>query len=59
LKHVEAYSKLIIKQDFCALIWLITKNVLRFTVSKAPSVSFTAKIVTAWSAETMQLNPNS
>ena len=33
-KHVEAYNKLIIKQEFCALSWLITKIILRCTVSK-------------------------
>ena len=33
-KHVEAYNKLIIKQSFCAFSWLITKIILRCTVSK-------------------------
>ena len=33
-RHVEEYIKLIIKQDFCALSWLITKIILRCTVSK-------------------------
>jgi len=34
-KHVEAWNKLIVKQKFCASIWLITEiNVLRCTVSK-------------------------
>jgi len=30
-KHIEACNKLIVKQKFCALIWLITeiKNLLR------------------------------
>jgi len=34
LKHVEAYNKLIIKQDFFALSLLITKIIPRCTVSK-------------------------
>ena len=34
-KHVEAWSKLIVKQKFCASIWVITEiNILRCTVSK-------------------------
>jgi len=34
-KHVEAWNKLIVKQTFCASIWLITEiNILRCTVSK-------------------------
>jgi len=34
-KHVEAWNKLIVKQKFCALNWLITEiNILRCTVSK-------------------------
>ena len=34
-KHVEAWNKLIVKQKFCASIWLITEiNILRCTVSK-------------------------
>ena len=32
-KHVDAYNKLITKQ-YCALNWLITKIILRCTVSK-------------------------
>jgi len=35
-KHVEAWSKLIVKQKFCASSWLITEiNILRCTVSKS------------------------
>ena len=34
-KRLEEYNnKIIIKQDFCALSWLITKIILRYTVSK-------------------------
>ena len=34
-KHVEAWNKLIVKQKFCASIWLIAEiNILRYTVSK-------------------------
>jgi len=33
-KRVEACNKLIIKTRFCALSWLITKIILRCTVSK-------------------------
>jgi len=34
-KHVEAWSKLVVKQNFCASSWLITEiNILRCTVSK-------------------------
>ena len=34
-KHVEAWNKLTVKQDFCASSWLITEiNILRCTVSK-------------------------
>jgi len=34
-KHVEAWNKLIVKQNFCATSWLITEiNILWCTVSK-------------------------
>jgi len=34
-KHVEAWNELIVKQKFCASIWLITEiNILRCTVFK-------------------------
>ena len=34
-KHVEARNKLIVKQKYCASIWLITDiNILRCTVSE-------------------------
>ena len=34
-KHVEAWNKRIVKQNFCASSWLITEiNILKYTVSK-------------------------
>ena len=40
-KHVEAWNKLIVKQKFCASIWLITEiNILRCTVSKTSKIGF-------------------
>jgi len=39
-KHVEAWSKLIVKQQFCASSWLITKiNILRCTVSETSKLT--------------------
>ena len=49
-KHVEAWNKLIVKQNFCASSWLITEiNILRGTVSKTLKNSICmAKLITAW-----------
>jgi len=39
-KHVEACNKLIVKQKFCASIWLITEiNTLGCTVSKTSKIT--------------------
>ena len=47
-KHVEAWNKLIVKQKFCASIWLITEiNILRCTVSRT-SKNGTRSIDTIW-----------
>jgi len=38
-KHVEAWNKLIVKQKFCASIWLITEiNILRCMISKTINI---------------------
>ena len=39
-KHVEAYNKLIIKTIICVLLWLVTKIILRCTVSKTSKVIY-------------------
>jgi len=40
-KHVEAWNKLIVKQTFCALSWLIIEiNIMRCTVSKTSKKKF-------------------
>ena len=40
--HVQAYSKLIIKKDFCALSWLITKIKINLAYSVYFPVYFPA-----------------
>jgi len=46
-KHVEAWNKLIVKQNFFVPSWLITEiNILRCTVSKTSK--FDKKVVVLW-----------
>jgi len=55
-KHVEEYNKLIIKRRICVWSWLITKIILRCTVSKTSKKKLSSLGLCLWYQHSVHCN---